>query len=30
VAAWPDYAKYQLKTERVIPVFVLDPVSPVE
>jgi F420H(2)-dependent quinone reductase len=23
VAAWPDYAKYQLKTERRIPVFVL-------
>ena len=24
VATWPDYAKYQLKTERQIPVFVLD------
>ncbi|MDQ6681666.1 MAG: nitroreductase family deazaflavin-dependent oxidoreductase [Chloroflexota bacterium] len=27
VAAWPDYAKYQLKTERQIPVFVLDPME---
>ncbi|RSM73019.1 nitroreductase family deazaflavin-dependent oxidoreductase [Kibdelosporangium aridum] len=27
VAAWPDYAVYQTKTDRVIPVFVLDPVS---
>ena len=27
VAAWPDYAKYQTKTERQIPVFVLEPVS---
>jgi deazaflavin-dependent oxidoreductase (nitroreductase family) len=25
VATWPDYAKYQKKTERVIPVFVLEP-----
>lgn len=25
VAAYPDYADYQTKTERVIPVFVLDP-----
>ncbi len=23
-AAWPDYAKYELKTERVIPVWVLE------
>jgi hypothetical protein len=23
VAAWPDYAGYQLKTDRVIPVFLL-------
>jgi F420H(2)-dependent quinone reductase len=28
VATWPDYAKYQTKTERQIPVFVLEPVSP--
>ncbi|MDQ1583908.1 MAG: hypothetical protein QOF36_1962 [Microbacteriaceae bacterium] len=27
VAAWPDYAGYQLKTERQIPVFVLTPVG---
>src|SRR6476619_5229944 len=27
VAAWPDYADYQKKTERQIPVFVLSPVS---
>jgi F420H(2)-dependent quinone reductase len=27
VQAWPDYAKYQTKTERQIPVFVLTPVS---
>jgi F420H(2)-dependent quinone reductase len=27
VAAWPDYADYQRKTDRVIPVFVLEPVS---
>lgn len=26
VAAWPDYADYQTKTERTIPVFVLSPV----
>jgi deazaflavin-dependent oxidoreductase (nitroreductase family) len=25
VEAWPDYASYQLKTERQIPVFVLEP-----
>ena len=25
VEAWPDYARYQTKTERQIPVFVLDP-----
>lgn len=28
VAAYPDYADYQLKTDRVIPVLVLDPVEP--
>ena len=27
VATWPDYAKYQLKTERRIPVFVLEPME---
>ena len=27
VDAWPDYAKYQTKTERQIPVFVLTPVD---
>jgi deazaflavin-dependent oxidoreductase (nitroreductase family) len=27
VAAWPDYAEYQTKTDRQIPVFVLTPVS---
>jgi deazaflavin-dependent oxidoreductase (nitroreductase family) len=27
VEAWPDYAKYQAKTQRIIPVFVLDPVA---
>lgn len=27
VAAWPDYANYQLKTERIIPLFVLEPVQ---
>jgi F420H(2)-dependent quinone reductase len=27
VAAWPDYANYQTKTTRTIPVFVLTPVS---
>jgi deazaflavin-dependent oxidoreductase (nitroreductase family) len=27
VEAWPDYAKYQLRTTRQIPVFVLEPVE---
>ena len=27
VEAWPDYAEYQTKTDRQIPVFVLSPVS---
>jgi hypothetical protein len=27
VAAFPDYADYQKKTDREIPVFVLEPVS---
>ena len=27
VAAWPDYAEYQTKTTRIIPVFVLTPAS---
>ncbi|UNB55337.1 nitroreductase family deazaflavin-dependent oxidoreductase [Mycolicibacterium sp. YH-1] len=27
VAAWPDYAEYQKKTDRQIPVFVLSPVN---
>ena len=27
VAVWPDYASYQEKTDREIPVFVLEPVS---
>ena len=27
VETWPDYAKYQLKTDRQIPVFVLDPMG---
>jgi deazaflavin-dependent oxidoreductase (nitroreductase family) len=27
VEAWPDYAKYQTKTNRQIPVFVLEPVD---
>ena len=27
VAAWPDYAEYQTKTDRQIPVFVLTPVG---
>lgn len=27
VEAWPDYAEYQKKTERQIPVFVLTPVN---
>jgi hypothetical protein len=26
VAAWPDYAEYQQKTDRQIPVFVLTPI----
>lgn len=30
VEAWPDYAKYQLKTDRQIPVFVLEPMTPEE
>ncbi len=28
VEAWPDYDKYQAKTDRQIPVFVLEPVEP--
>jgi len=27
VEAWPDYAEYQKKTDRQIPVFVLTPIS---
>lgn len=27
VATWPDYAQYQAKTDRQIPVFVLDPIE---
>jgi deazaflavin-dependent oxidoreductase (nitroreductase family) len=27
VAAWPDYAVYQTKTDREIPVFLLEPIS---
>jgi deazaflavin-dependent oxidoreductase (nitroreductase family) len=27
VEAWPDYAKYQEKTDRQIPVFVLEPIA---
>jgi deazaflavin-dependent oxidoreductase (nitroreductase family) len=27
VATWPDYAKYQTRTERQIPVFVLEPID---
>ncbi|GAB3119862.1 nitroreductase family deazaflavin-dependent oxidoreductase [Glaciibacter psychrotolerans] len=27
VAAWPDYADYQLKTDRRIPVFLLEPLA---
>jgi deazaflavin-dependent oxidoreductase (nitroreductase family) len=27
VAAWPDYANYQMKTDRQIPVFVLTPIN---
>jgi deazaflavin-dependent oxidoreductase (nitroreductase family) len=30
VETWPDYAKYQRKTERVIPVFVLEPITEAE
>ncbi len=28
VATWPDYATYQTRTARQIPVFVLDPIAP--
>lgn len=28
VAAWPDYANYQTKTSRLIPVFLLTPIEP--
>ena len=28
VESWPDYARYQLRTKRQIPVFVLEPVEP--
>jgi deazaflavin-dependent oxidoreductase (nitroreductase family) len=28
VEAWPDYADYQAKTDRQIPVFVLEPMAP--
>ena len=27
IEAWPDYANYQKKTERQIPVFVLEPIE---
>ncbi|TDW21412.1 deazaflavin-dependent oxidoreductase (nitroreductase family) [Kribbella kalugense] len=27
VEAWPDYANYQTKTDRILPVFVLEPVA---
>jgi hypothetical protein len=27
VDAWPDYATYQTRTDRQIPVFVLDPIA---
>jgi deazaflavin-dependent oxidoreductase (nitroreductase family) len=27
VEAWPDYAEYQTKTDRILPVFVLEPVA---
>jgi F420H(2)-dependent quinone reductase len=27
VAAWPDYSNYQAKTDRLIPVFVLEPIE---
>ena len=30
VDVWPDYAAYQRKTERVIPVVVLEPVGPAD
>jgi F420H(2)-dependent quinone reductase len=30
VDAWPDYAQYQTKTDRQIPVFVLEPLSEVK
>ncbi|MGW6281241.1 nitroreductase family deazaflavin-dependent oxidoreductase [Kribbella sp. NPDC055071] len=30
VEAWPDYANYQTKTDRILPVFVLEPVAPSE
>ncbi|RHA37082.1 nitroreductase family deazaflavin-dependent oxidoreductase [Cellulomonas rhizosphaerae] len=30
VASWPDYASYQTKTDRLIPVFVLTPVESAE
>jgi len=30
VEAWPDYANYQTKTDRLIPLFVLDPVDSAE
>jgi deazaflavin-dependent oxidoreductase (nitroreductase family) len=26
VEAWPDYADYQTKTDRILPVFLLEPV----
>jgi deazaflavin-dependent oxidoreductase (nitroreductase family) len=27
VAAWPDYAEYQTKTTRIMPIFVLTPID---
>lgn len=27
IGAWPDYAEYQTKTDREIPVFVLEPAT---
>jgi deazaflavin-dependent oxidoreductase (nitroreductase family) len=27
VEAWPDYANYQTKTDRILPVFLLEPVT---
>ena len=27
VEAWPDYANYQIKTERILPVFLLEPAT---